>query len=196
MIGVGLCLGAAHAGAQAAGAPPADLLRWRLDPTHSFVHFEVLHFGTATLRGRLGPAQGEVDWTPGTPRGRLQVRLPMTPSTGVPALDAMLRGPLGFAVEAYPEATLVAEQWSFDAAGQPSALRGELFLRGRSEPLTLSAQRFGCYRSPLLLRRVCGGDFEAELQRSRFGIDHSLPFVADRVRLLVQVEAVELRPGD
>ena len=32
-----------------AGAEPQ---RYTLDPTHSFVHFEVLHFGTSTIRGR------------------------------------------------------------------------------------------------------------------------------------------------
>ena len=35
-----------------------------------------------------------------------------------------------------------------------------------------------------------GGDVEGELVRSTFGITHSLPFVADKVRLLVQVEAI------
>ena len=38
-----------------AGAQPAV---YRLDPAHSFVHFEVMHFGTATLRGRFGPLEG------------------------------------------------------------------------------------------------------------------------------------------
>ncbi|MBS0442054.1 MAG: polyisoprenoid-binding protein, partial [Proteobacteria bacterium] len=35
-----------------------------------------------------------------------------------------------------------------------------------------------------------GGDFEAELRRSDFGMSFGLPLVADRVRLLVQVEAI------
>jgi polyisoprenoid-binding protein YceI len=34
---------------------------YRLDPEHSFVYFEVLHFGTSTLRGRLGPPEGFVE---------------------------------------------------------------------------------------------------------------------------------------
>jgi polyisoprenoid-binding protein YceI len=54
----------------------------------------------------------------------------------------------------------------------------------------LKAQRFRCYLNPLFRREVCGGDFEGELVRSAFGITHSLPFVADKVRLLVQVEAI------
>ena len=37
-------------------APPVAL--YRLDPQHTFVHFEVKHFDTSTLRGRVGPVRG------------------------------------------------------------------------------------------------------------------------------------------
>ena len=50
--------------------------------------------------------------------------------------------------------------------------------------------RFNCYTSPLVRREVCGGDFAAEFDRSDFGITFGLPFVADKVRLLIQVEAI------
>ena len=43
---------------------------------------------------------------------------------------------------------------------------------------------------PIVKRDWCGGDFEAELRRSDFGMSFGLPLVADRVRLLVQVEAI------
>ena len=39
----------------AAAVATAEPLTYRLDPEASFVHFEVLHFGTSTLRGRAAP---------------------------------------------------------------------------------------------------------------------------------------------
>jgi polyisoprenoid-binding protein YceI len=42
----------------------------------------------------------------------------------------------------------------------------------------------------MLQREVCGGDFEAEFERSAFGIVFGSPFVADRVRLVIQVEGI------
>jgi polyisoprenoid-binding protein YceI len=39
----------------AATLSPAAPAVYVLDPDHSFVFFEVLHFGTSTLRGRFGP---------------------------------------------------------------------------------------------------------------------------------------------
>ncbi len=57
-------------------------------------------------------------------------------------------------------------------------------------PAHAGALRWNCALNPLFRRTVCGGDFEGELIRSSFGITHSLPFVADRVRLLIEVEGM------
>jgi polyisoprenoid-binding protein YceI len=181
----------AGAAAQAPASAPAAAASWRLDPTHSFVHFEVLHFGASTLRGRFGPLNGEIALDRAARSGRVQVVVPTAAvSTGLPVLDARLREPDMLSAEAHPQAYFIAERFDFDAQGNVTSVRGEFTLRGSSQPLTLKAQRFRCYSNPLFRREVCGGDFEGELVRSTFGITHSLPFVADKVRLLVQVEAI------
>jgi polyisoprenoid-binding protein YceI len=181
----------ASAATSAAASAPATSPAWRLDPTHSFVHFEVLHFGASTLRGRFGPLNGELTLDRAAKSGRVQVVVSTTAvSTGLPVLDARLREPDMLAVEAHPQAYFIAERFEFDAQGNVTSVRGEFTLRGSSQPLALKAQRFRCYTNPLFRREVCGGDFEGELVRSTFGITHSLPFVADKVRLLVQVEAI------
>ena len=182
---------AAACGTASLAAPQA----YRLDPTHSFVYFEVLHFNTATLRGRFGPLQGEVTLDRDARQGRVQLVIDTAGvSTGLPALDPRLRQSDLLDVAGQPQAFFVAEGFSFDAAGAVSAVRGEFTLRGHSQPLTLSAKRFRCYTSPLLRREVCGGDFETEFSRNAFGISFGLPFVADTVRLLVQVEAILQQP--
>jgi polyisoprenoid-binding protein YceI len=181
----------ACAAAQVPASAPAATPAWRLDPTHSFVHFEVLHFGASTLRGRFGPLNGELMLDRAARRGRVQVVVPTAAvSTGLPVLDSRLREPDMLSAEAHPQAYFIAERFEFDAQGNVTSVRGEFTLRGSSQPLTLTAQRFRCYTNPLFRREVCGGDFEGELVRSTFGITHSLPFVADKVRLLVQVEAI------
>ncbi len=169
----------------------AEPARYRFDPTHTFAHFELSHFGTSTIRGRIGPLQGDVELDRDARRGRVQVEIDTTlASTGVALLDGRLREPDMLSVRAHPKAYLVAERFEFDDAGGVTALRGEFTLRGVSLPLTLTALRFNCYTSPLLRREVCGGDFEGRFSRSAAGITHSLPFVSDSVRLLVQVEAI------
>jgi polyisoprenoid-binding protein YceI len=160
-------------------AAHADPVQYRFDPTHTFVHFELLHFGTATLRGRFGPLQGEAELDRAAKTGRVQMEIDTAQvSTGVPMLDARIREPDMLSVKAHPKAYFVAEKLTFDDAGRLQSLRGEFTLRGASVPLELKAQRFNCYTSPLFRHEVCGGDFEG------------LPFVGDTVRLLVQVEGL------
>ncbi|MCW5661357.1 MAG: polyisoprenoid-binding protein [Burkholderiaceae bacterium] len=172
-------------------AAQAQPVHYRFDPTHTFAHFELTHFGTSTIRGRLGPLHGDVEIDRGARRGRVQVEIDTSlASTGVSVLDARMREPDMLAMQAHPKAYLVAERMEFDEAGRVKALRGEFTLKGVSLPLTLTAVRFNCYTSPLFRREVCGGDFEGQFSRGAVGITHSLPFVSDTVRLLVTVEAI------
>jgi polyisoprenoid-binding protein YceI len=62
-------------------------------------------------------------------------------------------------------------------------------LRGVSRPLTLTALHFAC-RQDGVRGEVCGGDFEARFYRTTYGIVYGWPFIANTVRLLVQVEGV------
>ena len=58
-LGPAVCaaaLGMLLAGRVAIAAPVV----YTLLPEHSFVQFEVLHFGTSTARGRFGPIAGQV----------------------------------------------------------------------------------------------------------------------------------------
>jgi len=168
----------------------AEPVVYRLDPTHSFVHFELDHFGASTTRGRFGPVTGEVTLDRAARRGRVQVRIPTASvSLGFPAFDARVRRADLLAVDEHPEAFFVAEQVLFDGDAVRE-VRGEFTLRGTSRPLVLRALRFRCYLNPLWRREVCGGDFEGEAVRSEFGMDFALPVVGDRVRLLIQVEAL------
>jgi polyisoprenoid-binding protein YceI len=182
-----LCAALAATGAR------AEPQRYELDPAHSFVHFELMHFGTSTIRGRLGPAHGSVTLDREAGTGEVSIELPMTGvSTGFAAFDAHLRRADLLDVEAHPLAWFVARRLRWGGAGEPAlaAVEGELTLLGRSQGFTLTATRYGCYSHPRLQTEVCGGDFEGELKRSDFGIDYGLPFVADRVRLRVQVEGI------
>ena len=182
-----LAAGAALAAPGPAGAQP---LSYRLDPSHSFVHFEVMHFGTATLRGRFGPLEGVAELDPSARRGEVSLTVPTRiVSTGLPVLDSRLRQDDLLASREHPDAYFVARHFVFEG-DTLREVRGEITLRGISRPLALRALGFRCGIHPLLKRDWCGGDFEAELRRSDFGMSFGLPLVADRVRLQVQVEAI------
>jgi len=171
--------------------PVPGPVTYQLDPDHTFATFEVLHFGTSTLRGRIGPVNGEVTIDRAGRTGDLRLRIPVsTLSTGSRLLDARLKEPDLLATSEYPEAYFVATKFQFDAAGGVKEVRGEFTLRGAGEPLSLVARSFACRQDAVLKRQVCGGDFEGAVKRSRFGATMGLPFVGDDVHLVVQVEAI------
>lgn len=189
-----LCLGLAALAAQAqpasgATAAPASPT-YSLDPTHTFVHWEIVHMGTSTIRGRFNKVAGNVQFD-----AKAQtIDVGMTIDTasvdsGVPLLDSLLRGPEMLSVAANPQAYFVAKRATFEGE-VPREVRGEFTMRGVSQPLSLRATRWNCALNLLFRREVCGGDFEGEIIRSTFGITHSLPFVADKVKILVQVEGI------
>lgn len=183
VAGAGLALAVAAAGAQPQ--------RWRLLPDHSWVTFEVLHFGTSTVRGRIGPVQGEITLDPAAQRGDLGLVIDTRQvDTGLKVFDSRIAAPDLLDSAAQPQAFFVASGVRFDG-DRVAEVRGEFTLRGVAQPLTLRATRFGC-RTNDAGARVCGGDFEAEMLRSVHGLTFGLPFVSDRIRLLVQVEAVAL----
>ena len=185
------CAGAGLTSAQAQAQSLPGPTTWRLDPNHTFVQFEVLHFGTSTLRGRIGPVTGEVTIDRAARAGDLRLRIPVaTVETGIPALDARLKQPDLLATVEYPEAYFVATRFQFDAAGGVKEVRGEFTLRGVGEPLSLYARSFACRDDAQLKKTVCGGDFVADLKRGRFGATFAEPFVSDDVHLVIQVEAI------
>jgi polyisoprenoid-binding protein YceI len=172
----------------AAAAADAQPQRYELDPNHSFVYFELLHFGTSTRRGRFAGVGGEVTIDPAAGTGYLGLRIATaTADTGVRLLDARLRDSDLLASRAYPYAYFVATHFRFEHA-TPVEVRGEFTLRGISQPLSLHALRYACRHDEKTKIEVCGGDFEADFDRSEFGITFALPFVADRVHLLVSAE--------
>jgi polyisoprenoid-binding protein YceI len=174
----------------AAGTVRADPAFYRIDPANTRVHFEVRHFGTSTSRGRFDRIDASISLDRAARRGELSIEIgTASVNTGIAPFDSVLRREDMLASQAHPSAYFVSRRFMFDGDRLVGA-SGELTLRGISRPLTLRALRFGCRPHPQSQRELCGGDFEAELLRSDFGIHFGLPWIADRVRLVIQVEAL------
>lgn len=173
----------------AAGAAQAQSATYTIEPTHTQVFFEAKHFGTSTNRGRWDKKEGTITLDKTAKTGKVDVTLDMASiSTGIGPFDGHLKSKDFFAVEQFPTARFVGDKLSFNG-DKVASVSGELTLRGKTNPVTLTATNFNCYDNPMLKREVCGGDFEATIQRSQWGMSYGLPGIPDSVRLLIQVEA-------
>lgn len=169
----------------------ADNVTYTIDPSHTMVTFEAArHFGTSTTRGRFDKTTGTVVLDRSGKRGQAAIDIDLASvSTGVPLLDQHLRGEDFFNVTNHPVGRFVSERFVF-SGDQLTSVEGTLTLHGKSLPLTLKAQYFNCYDNPYVKREVCGGDFEAVLQRSLWGMGYGAPAIPDQIRLMIQVEAI------
>lgn len=174
------------------GAAHAQSASYAIDPTHTFASFEILHFGTSTIRGRFDKKEGNVTIDRAAKTGKAQITIDMASiNTGVPPFDGHLKSADLFDVAKFPTAKFVGDKFSF-SGDKVTEVAGTLTLMGKTQPVTLKASNFSCYVNPLIKREVCGGDFETIIQRSAFGINYGLPaYAPDSVRLLVQVEAIK-----
>ena len=172
-----------------AAAAPAT---YAIDPTHTSVFFEALHFGTSTNRGRFIKNSGTVVFDRAGKSGKVDLTLDMTGiSTGVARFDGHLASADFFDVANHPTASFSGDKFVFDG-DKVTAVEGMLTLRGKTHPVTLKAVRFGCYDNPMLKREVCGGDFETTIKRSLWGVNWGLQMgVADDTKLIIQVEAIK-----
>ena len=175
----------------ATAAQATTAATYAIDPTHTFVTYEIGHMGTSTNRGRFDKKEGAVQLDRAAKAGKVDVVFEVgSVSTGVETLDKHLQGPDFFDAARFPTARFVGDKFVF-SGDKVSEVAGQLTLRGKTLPVTLKARNFNCYTSPLFKREVCGGDFEATIRRSQWGVSYGLDFgFPDEVRLLVQVEAV------
>jgi polyisoprenoid-binding protein YceI len=168
---------------------PALAQTYTIDPAHTSVHWEVTHFATSTLRGRLSDVQGHIALDAPKQAGVVSILIGMrSNNTGVPVLDTLLQSAQFFNTPAHPTAYFVARNIGYQN-GQPHTIQGTLTLREAATDVTLQATHFHCYRHPERQQNVCGGDFEATVLRSALDIAYGTPFVGNTVRLKIQIEA-------
>lgn len=165
---------------------------FRIDPTHTFARFEIDHFGATTNRGRFRLKEGALAFSAVDETGTVDISFDATSvSTGTPAFDAKVRSDDVLDAERFPVARFVSDRFVFER-GRLTEVRGQLTLKDQTRPVGFRTLKFNCYNNPLFGRTVCGGEFEALVDRTDFGIDYLTSFgMPKEVRLLVQIEGLE-----
>lgn len=175
-----------------AGTVSAQAASYAIDPAHTYVSFEISHFGTSTNRGRFDKKEGSIEFDRAGKSGKVDIVVDITSiNTGFAAFNKHLQSADLFNAEKFPTMKFVADKFTFNG-DKVTEVAGTLTLLGKTGPLNLKATNFNCYDSPMLKREVCGGDFEAMLDRTQFGMNYGIDWgFPKNVRLVVQVEAVK-----
>lgn len=175
-----------------AGAVHAAPASYAIDPTHTFASFEIGHFGASVNRGRFDKKEGSIQLDKAAKSGKVEITFDVTSiNTGTPAFNNHLQSADLFDAAKYPTIKFVADKFVFNG-DKVSEVSGSLTLLGKTQSLTLKANQFNCYDNPMFKREVCGGDFEATIDRTAFGMNYGVDWgFPKNVRLVVQVEAIK-----
>ncbi len=176
----------------AASFPARAADRFRIDADHTFAHFAVVHTGVSSVRGRMGVVRGSATMDAASQSAEMTVELdPRSLDTGVKKLDAVLSDEMFFNVAKFKTVRYSGHATRF-LDGAPVEFDGDLTLHGATKPVHLVADRFVCKQVKIMVldRFVCGGDLQATLKRSDFGLDKYSSMVSDEVRLTISVEAI------
>jgi polyisoprenoid-binding protein YceI len=175
-----------------AGATAAQAADYAIDPTHTFVTFEIGHFGTTTNRGRFDKKEGTVQFDRAAKTGKVSITIDATSvNTGTTGFDKHLQSADLFDAAKFPTIKFMSDKFVF-SGDKVSEIVGSLTLLGKTQPVTLKANQFNCYENPMIKREVCGGDFETTVDRTAFGMAYGVDWgFPKNVRLVVQVEAVK-----
>jgi polyisoprenoid-binding protein YceI len=170
----------------------AQSATYALDPTHTFVTFEVPHFGVTTNRGRFDKKTGSVTLDKAGKSGKVEITIETgSINTGTEAFNKHLQSKDFFNSAEFPTAKFVADKFVFNG-DKVAEVTGTLTLLGKTNPVTLKANNFGCYQNPMLKVEVCGGDFETTIVRSQWGVTWGLNFgFSDNVKLVIQAEGIK-----
>ena len=185
-------LALAVAAALTAGVAQAQTTSYAIDPTHTFATFEIDHFGASVNRARFDKKEGTVELDKTAKTGKVELTLQIgSVNSGTAPFDKHLQSADIFDAAQFPTAKFVGDKFTF-SGDKVTEVAGTLTLKGKTQPVTFKAKQFNCYQSPMLKREVCGGDFEATIDRTAFGVDYGVQYGFPKtVRIVAQIEAVK-----
>ncbi len=167
----------------------ATAANYRLDPDHTFPSLEFSHMGLSIWRGKFNRTTGTVTLDLAARTGTVNVQVETDSiDFGLDSMHEYAVRPDWLDVAKFPVMTYTG-QIVFEE-GKPSAVDGQLTLRGVTRPLRLTMNSFNCIEHPFYKKEACGADAEGLLNRADFGMTQYAEGEAGKVRLRIQVEAL------
>jgi polyisoprenoid-binding protein YceI len=168
---------------------------YTIDPTHTFMYWEVEHLGVSMQRGRFERTSGKFTLDRAAKTGGVDLSVESASlSSGdnqkgsrPRTLDDHLRTADFFNVAEFPRMTFKSTGVKF-SGDNPVEIAGQLTLLGVTKPLTLKVERWVCKDNPMNKKPMCGGNATGTVKRTDFGMKYGVPAIGDDVRLWVSME--------
>jgi polyisoprenoid-binding protein YceI len=162
-----------------------------IDPTHTFARFSYSHFGLSTQLSRFNKTSGTVVLDKAAKTASVDITIDTkSVDTGYATFNEHIQGPDFLDTAKYPTATFKSTKVDF-AGDKPTAVHGNLTIKGVTRPVTLKVGNYVNMPHPMLKKDAIGADASAVIKRSEFNAGKYAPNVGDDVTISVALEAVK-----
>jgi polyisoprenoid-binding protein YceI len=170
---------------------PVGAASYTLDPAHTYPQFEIHHLFFSTLHGQFNHTAGKVIMDRKNDLGAVEATIDVKSlDTGFAKRDEDLLDASFFDAAHYPTITYKSTKVLYQGKDR-ATVRGDFTLHGVTKPLILHVTRISCGMNPIMKKNVCGFDAWAEIKRSDFGMKTYLPVIQDKVKLVINSDAIE-----
>jgi polyisoprenoid-binding protein YceI len=162
-----------------------------IDPTHTFARFSYDHFGLSTQLSRFDKTSGTIVLDKEAKTASVDVVIDTTSvDTGYATFNGHIQGADFLDTAKYPTATFKSTKVDF-AGDRPTAIHGNLTIKGITRPVTLTVKRYVNMPHPMLKKDAIGADATTVIKRCDFNASKYVPNVGDEVTISVALEAVK-----
>ena len=162
-----------------------------IDDSHTYPRFSWSHFGLSTQQAKFNRTTGSITIDREALSGSVEIEIDMTSvNTGYADFDKHIKSEDFFHTDEFPTATFRSTEVIFDG-DTPTAVGGELTIKGITRPVTLEITRFAAMNHPMLQRPAIGADATTTILRSDFDAGAFVPAVSDEVRIDIAMEAIQ-----
>jgi len=164
---------------------------YAIDPSHTFPRFSYDHLGLSTQLSRFNQTSGTVVYDKAKQTASVDVVIDMkSVDTGFATFNEHIQGADFLDTAKYPTATFKSTRVTFKD-GTPTAIDGNLTIKGITRPVTLQVNRFVNIAHPMQKKDAIGADASTTIKRSEFNAGKYVPAVGDEVTISLALEAVQ-----
>ncbi len=177
-----------------AGAATAALAApetYNVDSGHTFPSFSYNHFGLSTQLSKFNKTTGTLVLDKVAKTGSVDVVIDMkSVETGSSLFNGHIQGEDFLDTAKFPTAAFKSTKVVFDGE-KPSAIEGNLTIKGVTKPVTLKVTHFVSTAHPMMKKPAIGANASTVIKRTEFNAGKYAPNVGDDVTITLSVEAVK-----
>ena len=161
-----------------------------VDGSHTFPRFSNRHFGLSKQLSRFDKTTGTLVLDKAAKTGSVDIVIDTkSVDTGFPLFNEHIQGADFLDTTQFPTATFKSTKIVFKG-DKPTAVKGDLTIKGVTKPVTLKVTSFLARPHPMLKKDAIGANATVTIKRTDFNAGKYAPHVGDDVTIDIALEAI------